>query len=292
MAIAERFARVATVAAAAGWAVAGALGVLAPATATAAPSHVGLVINGQGYCVSAGGTGYDLLDRAGVGVVIARDPAHLGMVQQIGGVPAATPIDAEHYWSYWRNSGNGWTYSGAGGASTRPAAGTVDGWRYVDGLTSAPAPAALSYDDLCGDKDQPAPPVAAEPVQPVPVPVPSSAPEPAPVATHEPTTAERTSSAGVGGQPDATPSAPSSGTPNDQPRSTDAASTVSVAGSSSPGVAGSTSGSASGTVLGAGDGGSDGGTDGGTNAEATVGVLAVAAALTGGAIWQSRRRSG
>jgi hypothetical protein len=299
VAIADRFRRLATGAAVAGWVFAGALGVLAPPTAMAAPSHVGLVINGQGYCLPAGGTGYDLLDRSGAGVVIAQDPAHVGMVQRIGGVPSATTaIDAEHYWSYWRNSGSGWSYSGAGGGSSRPAAGTVDGWSYVDGSASAEPPAVLSYGALCAGSDAPAPPVATEPAQTVPAPPPAA--EPAPTA-REPAPADRTPSGGGGGQPDRTSAVPpESGASQAQPDPTDAPPTVAADGSPSPGPAGSPSRSTSGgptartdgTVLGARDGGSGGDSDGGGGAATTVGVLALAAALAGGAIWQSRRRSG
>jgi hypothetical protein len=127
----------------------------APASATA--THVGIVVEfGAGRvsttCASAGGSGLDVLERK-YRVLLGAQPPYIGFVLTINGTGITRPDDT-HYWSYWRSSGNGgWTYSGSGAGSTTPAAGSVEGWSYVDGASSAPRPPSYTYAALCGAAD-------------------------------------------------------------------------------------------------------------------------------------------
>lgn len=113
------------------------------------PKHVAVVVTGIGMkCVDVGGTGLDVLARAYKSST--WNPA--GFVLTINGRGTTHPDDT-HYWSYWHQSGNGWVYSTMGGASTHPAAGSVEGWSYVDGQQSASPPPAASYMSICAGKD-------------------------------------------------------------------------------------------------------------------------------------------
>lgn len=127
---------------------------LAPATAQAQPTHVAIVVAGEGRaCVSwhSGMTGADVLDTAFT-VTWGQQSPYIGFVLQIDGHGTLHPDD-EHYWSYWRDTGGGWSYSGRGSAGTTVTPGTVEGWSYVDGQSSASAPANASYDAICAGKD-------------------------------------------------------------------------------------------------------------------------------------------
>lgn len=68
----------------------------------------------------------------------------------------STPVAAEQqyvYWSYWNASGSTWQYQQQGPASITPADGTVEGWRYGSGSTSAegsqPPSAAPDFGAAC-----------------------------------------------------------------------------------------------------------------------------------------------
>lgn len=127
----------------------------APA-AVASPTHVALVIAGQGsYCVRwfSGITGDQVL-RAEASVAYRRD----GVLVQINGYPSSGTADNTHYWAYWHNTGRGWTYSTEGPNTFTPQPGTVEGWAYDNGGSTAPQPPAVSYSAICGGADAPPPP--------------------------------------------------------------------------------------------------------------------------------------
>ncbi|HEU5266366.1 MAG TPA: hypothetical protein VFU35_06680 [Jatrophihabitans sp.] len=125
-----------------------------PARADPAPTYVGIVIAGHGSgCVKwhAGITG-DAVLNAMAAVRYRND----GLIVQIDGQPASAHADATHYWSYWHDTHGSWVYSGAGASASQPAAGTVEGWAFVNGR-SQPSPPARSagglYRALCGSRD-------------------------------------------------------------------------------------------------------------------------------------------
>ena len=71
-------------------------------------------------------------------------------------MPAARAETAYRYWSYWTASDGAWSFATMGPATSVPADGAVEGWRFV--VTSeqgtaddAPTtPAASAFDDACG----------------------------------------------------------------------------------------------------------------------------------------------
>jgi hypothetical protein len=122
------------------------------------PTHVAVVVDGVGTaCVPwhSGMTGADVLTARFSVQWGQPTPSgnYAGMVVQINGVPT-NPNPHTAYWAYFRNSGSGWQYSGAGALSTHPQPGTVEGWRLDSAATSAhPAPAAASYASICAGQD-------------------------------------------------------------------------------------------------------------------------------------------
>jgi hypothetical protein len=175
-------------AAAAIFAVAGA------SNASAAATHVGLVVDGQGtYCVTwtSGMSGVGVLTAAGLDVV--ADPRQGGLIVTIGSVNE--PDSTKQYWAYFENTGGGWAYSNVGAGSTRPQPGTVEGWRVDQTGGADTPPTATSYASICGAKDAPAPPAPV-----------TAAPPPAPpVTTKAPVTSRPVAPA--------TSVAPTAGTP-------------------------------------------------------------------------------
>jgi hypothetical protein len=139
-------------------ALAGAATLAQPAPpAEAAPTHVAIVVAGAGVaCVPAGGTGLDLL-TSHYTVDLGQQPPYVGFVLTINGSGTTRPDD-RHYWSYWHDTGSGWTYSSAGSASYTPRAGTVEGWSYVNGSAQASPPSTSShgnplYQSICAGSD-------------------------------------------------------------------------------------------------------------------------------------------
>jgi len=109
-----------------------------------------------------------------------------GFVLKIDGTGTTRP-DNTHYWSYWRSGGGGaWTYSNSGAYSTHPAAGTVEGWSYVNGQSQAPRPPRYTYAALCGHLD-PKPKPAAQPTPHPTSAAPSSAQQAPPTRAAQPT---------------------------------------------------------------------------------------------------------
>ena len=125
-----------------------------PASATA--RHVGIVVryaNGHvsAGCTTVGGSGLQVLGRKHT--VTMGTQQYSGFVLRIDGTGTSRP-DNTHYWSYWHSSGHGgWTYASSGAASYTPRAGTVEGWSYVNGQSSAPKPRSYTYAALCGQLD-------------------------------------------------------------------------------------------------------------------------------------------
>jgi hypothetical protein len=169
-------------------AAAAAATLLVPAPLAAArpatPQHVGIVVRFAGgavstACTNAGGNGYAILQRAGYDLYVGTSGPYAGFLLQINSQPAHPRPDNTHYWSYWHSSGNGsWRYSGSGAGSSTPAAGTVEGWSYVDGSSTAPPPPPRSYSALCAASDpRPAP-------RPAPKPAPTHRLRPTHTATH------------------------------------------------------------------------------------------------------------
>lgn len=149
----------------AGTVVAGAVVFAGAPSAFAAPRHVGIVVRYatgrvSAGCTTVGGNGLQVLERKHT--VIMGTQQYSGFVLKIDGVGTSRP-DNTHYWSYWHSSGNGaWSYANTGAASYTPRAGTVEGWSYVNGQTSAPRPRSYTYAALCGHLD-PAPAAKATP---------------------------------------------------------------------------------------------------------------------------------
>lgn len=135
---------------------------LLPATAagaTAKAMYVGIVVSGHvSGCARwhSGITGDEILNYVAA-VHYRRD----GLIDQIDGQPSPPHADGTHYWSYWHDSASSWSYSGTGASSSTPAAGSVEGWSFVNGASSASPPARSPrglYAALCGSRGpQPAP---------------------------------------------------------------------------------------------------------------------------------------
>ncbi len=131
-----------------------ALGPAPGAHAAVKATYVGIVISGHGTgCVKwhSGITGDEILNDV-ASVHYRRD----GLIDQIDGQPSPPHADSTHYWSYWHDTGSTWTYSGTGASGSTPAAGTVEGWSYVPGASSASPPAQSAsglYAALCGNRD-------------------------------------------------------------------------------------------------------------------------------------------
>jgi hypothetical protein len=141
-------------------AVAAALTVIgvAPASGAAAarPRHVAIVIGGHGVaCVPwhSGITGDEILNDV---ATVKYRPTD-GLITQIDGTPKNNTADETHYWSYWHNTGSGWRYSTTGAGAYQPKAGTVEGWHFINGSSTATPPAARSYSSICHDTDAAAP---------------------------------------------------------------------------------------------------------------------------------------
>jgi hypothetical protein len=127
-----------------------------PAAATT--THVGIVVRLSNSstvtkCVTAGGSGLDVLTRGFPNTQIGSSGPYAGFVLQINGV-GQNPPDTTHYWSYWHSTGTGtWTYSGTGAGAYTPKAGTVEGWSYVNGQSDAPKPPRYTYAQVCAAAD-------------------------------------------------------------------------------------------------------------------------------------------
>lgn len=133
-----------------------------PAAAATKPRHVAIVIAGKGVaCVPwhSGITGDEVLND----VATVRYRPSDGLITQIDGTPRNNRADERHYWSYWHNTGAGWTYGTTGASAYHPAAGNVEGWRFVNGSPSPTPPPTRSYASICHDTVASSPPAAPSP---------------------------------------------------------------------------------------------------------------------------------
>ncbi len=127
-------------------------------------NHAGLVIQfdeGQveTRCVSFSEsqiTGFDLLQRAGLDIVIDVDGAGTAVCAINGsGCPAddcfcqCSGADCL-YWSYWHLNGGSWNYSQGGAALYPIEDGAVDGWVWGAGsVTEAQPPPQIQFEAIC-----------------------------------------------------------------------------------------------------------------------------------------------
>lgn len=135
--------------------------------AAATPTHVAIVIAGKGaYCIDwySGISGDDVLQAATHGSVEYRPTD--GLITQIDGTPANNRADETHYWSYWHDTGSGWRYSNSGASASYPKAGTVEGWHFINGSSTATPPPTRAYSSICHDPVVSAPPPPRPPPSP------------------------------------------------------------------------------------------------------------------------------
>ena len=129
----------------------------APAVAAARPTHVAIVIAGHGVaCVAwhSGITGDEVLNTV---ATVKYRPSD-GLITQIDGQPKNNRADTTHYWSYWHNTGSGWTYSTSGAGSYLPKAGSVEGWHFINGSSTATPPPVRTYASICHETTSVPPP--------------------------------------------------------------------------------------------------------------------------------------
>ena len=68
-------------------------------------------------------------------------------------LPAAADAVAYRYWGYFQLSGDSWQFAPKGPDQTKPADGSVEGWRYAvgeEGSTRDPR-VSVTFDEICGD---------------------------------------------------------------------------------------------------------------------------------------------
>lgn len=167
------------------------LAYLPPQLAAQSDNRAALVVNMGGgnvqtKCVSFPEeqiTGYDLLQRSGLGLVVEVQGAG-ALVCSIDGIgcPAENCLcqcaggsDCV-YWSYWHKIGGNWQYS-AGGSSSYPIKnGMVDGWSWGPGASNqANPPPNVAFEEVC---QVPATPTAtAVPATDTPIPTDTPVPE-------------------------------------------------------------------------------------------------------------------
>ncbi|MGC9346788.1 MAG: hypothetical protein ACP5JG_01510, partial [Anaerolineae bacterium] len=179
------------------------------------PNQAGLVVvHGDGRvvtrCVSFEEpevTGLALLQRSGLAFLTESGPMGSTICSLDGeGCPSSdcfceckgTPCA---YWNYFHRQPDGtWTYSGMGAAVWMIGDGDVDAWVWGDG---SQAPAATSFDAICGGAPVEAPPATQSPDA-GPTPVPTSTPTPTPTATPTSTAASKPTAAATSVAPEST----------------------------------------------------------------------------------------
>ncbi len=67
-------------------------------------------------------------------------------------LPGAANAAAYRYWGYYNLSGDTWQFSAKGPDQTKPADGTVEGWRYAIGTegSSRTPRVNVTFEDICG----------------------------------------------------------------------------------------------------------------------------------------------
>jgi hypothetical protein len=88
--------------------------------------------------------------------------AALALMAVLGGgvgAPGTANAASYRYWSFWVGAGDGWSYAQVGAGSTRPADGSVQGWRFAisAGASSSTIPprVAASFATICGSDPAP-----------------------------------------------------------------------------------------------------------------------------------------
>jgi hypothetical protein len=255
-----------------------AVGGVAPAEA-APPTHVGLVIAGEGsWCETwhAGMSGIDLLNEAGVKVT--ADPRQGGLITGLGDI--SEPDSSKSYWAFYdtENADGSWHYSNVGAGGSRPAAGAVQGWAVSPTNGADVYPPAVSYASICGAQDAPvAPPAPATAAHPIATSKAVAAPAPnPPVAIATPNGVPASS-----GSVDAATAGAASTT------------NASVSGASSRSISTRATAPVASTSVSLAAGSSRSGSSSGSPLPLIIGGSLVAALLAGGGVvaWQRRRSS-
>jgi hypothetical protein len=138
--------------------------------------------------------GFEALRQAGI--EFATTVRFPGFLCRIAGEPASDPCQttspATAYWSYWISQrGSTWCYSNQGAGNRTPPAGSVEGWSFSLGRSSATAPppragvpaplpgtapAPMSSGDCARRADAPSPAPAPPPTAPPPTRPPATTP--------------------------------------------------------------------------------------------------------------------
>lgn len=251
----------------------------------------------QAGCAPDPGNGLSALSQAGFQVTLVTGQA---FVCRIDGAPPAqddscarTPPETA-YWSYWQAApgSRSWAYSGQGAGSTQPAAGATEGWAFGAGTPPRMAPPVNTA--------APPPPPPKPPPPPPPLPPPAGSTRPPPPAP-DPTGAPRqdpnsttTSRAPGGGGPGSTAGPPAPGpAPPTSSASPGSATGTTTDTTTAPATTGGRSDAAAAGSSAPNEVDVEGRSTDTDDTGAPWGVLIagmVAAALTGGAYWQIRRR--
>jgi MYXO-CTERM domain-containing protein len=251
--------------------------------ATAAASHVAIVIGGQqSTCVPwhSGMTGDQLLNE-----VASVHYGSSGIIDQIGGLPTDRSIKP-NYWAYWHNTGAGWSYSGVGASGYQVPAGSVEGWVYNNGSGTPSG----SYAGICAGADAPAPPPAgphsSSPPRPTSAASPSSGQSPTGAGVNSATGAGATSDgSGPANEPTVPGSKPSSAPTRSPAHAAAGTSAAAAVSAESPAGSSSSTPATSRTIQ---AGPVADATSTGTATGLLVALLATAA-LGGAAFWRRRR---
>ena len=70
-------------------------------------------------------------------------------------LPASAQAATFRYWGYFQSSGDSWQFATKGADQTKPADGSVEGWRFAvgtEGDTRMPR-ATATFEELCGDTE-------------------------------------------------------------------------------------------------------------------------------------------
>jgi hypothetical protein len=204
------------------------------------------------------------------------------------------------YWAYFHGTGSSWSYSSIGPAGYRAAAGTVEGWHFVEGAgnPSDPPPGRLPT-NICPAAP---PPTVAPTTAPPPLPTPAPT-APATTAPTSPTAGANPSSGPGGATPGASTTSTSAppGARGDAEGDPPADAADETGDESPPGTDAGTGSAPGSTTIGADGVASDvtvlasaqappSGPGGGAPVATLLAVVAVAA-LGGAAAWRFRRRS-
>jgi MYXO-CTERM domain-containing protein len=225
------------------------------------------------------------LDSSGLVCTIDREPAE--------GCGERTP-GGYRYWAYFHGSGSSWSYSSIGPGGYRMAAGSVEGWHFVEGAGNpSDPPPGRAPTNICPTAP---PPTVAPTTAPPPLPPPTTVPGPAPTV---PGGGGPAGAPGAGGPSGASPSstattlqpgAPDGGaTPTTDPTGEPAGSPPGTTDDASGSVEIGPDGVASDVTVLASAHNRDSGSEAGAPVATILAIVAVAG-LGGAAAWRFRRR--